>query len=106
MHHHNPLHFYPIFHYILEWLVTREFFNFWVKNPRFMIESGFKSREGYNGASTVPNMVLHNQSHAIAEQCSFELRFITWKRQLIRDSTYVCNKTTLIKLKTGRYAWY
>ena len=53
-----------------------------------------------------PIFIPHNQSQAIAEQCSFELRFITWKRQLIRDSTYVCNKTTLIKLKPGCYAWY
>ena len=27
-----------------------------LKNPRFIIESGFKSRAGYNGARTVHNM--------------------------------------------------
>ena len=33
--------------FIIQW----NFFN--LKNPRFIIESGFKSRAGYNGARTV-----------------------------------------------------
>ena len=34
------------------------FFNLWTYNPRFIIESDFKSRAGYNGACTVDSLTL------------------------------------------------
>ena len=47
--------------YIAEWFIfTRNFFE--SQNPRFIIESGFKSRAGYNGARTVVSFqTLHTK---------------------------------------------
>ena len=41
------------------YVVNKTFFQ---KNPRFMIKSGFKSREGYNGAYTVHGKARSNQT--------------------------------------------
>ena len=65
---------YPIFHCglycravsVTDKLCTKQGKNFWVQNPRFIIESGLKSKAGYNGACTVGEDI---SSEKIAPHC-------------------------------------
>ena len=54
----------------------------WAKNPRFVIESGFKSKAGYNGARTVcktcRNNIIHSALFYAIGQTPLHLQLHVW----------------------------